>query len=87
MIYLEIELSRIVNVQVYDLIANIYTQHEKPEYKKILEKGLEGKVNTDSIKEFFESLNQKILPQLLNRIIEYLKEEEFIKRGFVDKKR
>ncbi|MHA1766539.1 MAG: hypothetical protein ACTSVK_09815 [Promethearchaeota archaeon] len=75
---MEIELTKILEVKVYDLIADLYVNQEALEYKKILEVGNDEAVNERSIKKFFDSYSEKILNSLLGRIIEHLVEEDLI---------
>ncbi len=79
MIKLEIKLIKRIDVNVYDLIADLYVDQEAPEYKKILEIGLKEDINEKSIRKFFESsYSDKILSSILGRVIEHFIEEDII---------
>jgi len=76
---MEIKLIKSIDVNVYDLIADLYIDQEAPEYKKILEIGLKEDINEKSIRKFFEtSYSDKILNSILGRVIEHFIEEDLI---------
>ncbi|KKL74845.1 hypothetical protein LCGC14_2060830, partial [marine sediment metagenome] len=76
---MEIKLIRSIDVNVYDLLADLYIDQKAPEYKKILETGLKEDINEKSIRKFFESsYPDKILNNILGRVIEHFIEEDLI---------
>ncbi len=76
---MEIKLIRSIDVNVYDLLADLYIDQKAPEYKKILETGLKEEINEKSIRKFFESsYPDKLLNNILGRVIEHFIEEDLI---------
>ena len=85
---MELKLIKSIDVNVYDLIADLYIDQKAPEYKKILEVGLKEDINEKSIRKFFESsYPDRILNNILGRIIEHFIEEDLIEsNGKITKK-